>query len=122
MFIDTTGDGKGDTPNLNYGNQLNTTFYNPFIEEFNKLLFQMPYDEGLTLGETIWGKTNTGKDLPLALDIFAEPIRMDGSRGLINEISNKFISPFNIVDAEKKGKHVYENIRLCRQQPLSRRL
>ena len=112
MFIDTTGDGKGDTPNLNYGNQVNTTFYNPFIEEFNKLLFQMPYDEGLTLGETIWGKTSTGKDLPLALDIFAEPIRMDGSRGLINEISNKFISPFNIVDAEKKGKHVYENIRL----------
>ena len=99
-------------PNLNYGNQINTSFFNPLIEEFNTMLYQMPYDEGITLGEKVWGKTTTGKDLPLALDIFGETIKVDSSRGLINEISNKYFSPFNIVDAEKKGKHVYENVRL----------
>ena len=112
LFIDTDGDGKGDKPNLNYGNQKNSTLINPLIEQLNKTLYQMPYDEGVNLGEKIWGKTMTGKDLPPALDIFGEDIRIDSSRGLINEISNKFISPFNIVDADVKGKHVYENLRL----------
>ncbi len=102
-------DGK---PNLNYGNQVNTNFFNPLIEEFNTMLYQMPYDEGIMLGEKVWGKTTTGKDLPLALDIFGEDIRVDASRGLLNEISNKYFSPFNIVNAELKGKHVYENVRL----------
>jgi hypothetical protein len=72
----------------------------------------MPYDEGITVGEAIWGKTQTGKDLPPKLDIFGQEIRVDSGRGLINEISNRFINPFAISDVQPNDLHVYENLRL----------
>ena len=112
LFVDIDGDGKPETVNINYGNQVNSKFFNPFLEEFNTILFSMPYDEGITLGEEIWGKTQTGKDLPPKLDIFGQEIKIDSGRGLLNEISNRYINPFAISDVEPSDLHVYENLRL----------
>jgi hypothetical protein len=112
LFVDIDGDGVAETVNINYGNQVNSKFFNPFIEEFNTFLFSMPYDDFRTLGEEIWGKTQTGKDLPPKLDIFGQEIKIDSGRGLINEISNRYINPFAISDVELSDLHVFENYRL----------
>lgn len=97
--------------NFNYGG-IKGDYKNVFIETFNQALYKFPYDEGISLGEQIWGKTKSGQDLPPQYDIFGNELKKTSGRGLITDITNTFINPFTIVDADKKGSYVYENIRL----------
>jgi len=101
------------SPNMNFGQQKDTRFFNPMIEAYNQFLYKLPYDEAVgSLGNYIWGRDKNGQELPPEYDIFGNALLRDSGMGLMVDITNTYLSPVGFRKVEAKPIHYHENERL----------